>query len=69
MANEESGSSGGCGCGCFGGMFSAGGVLAFIISWKLFHAFWWAVLAAFFGWGYVAYALFYYWEQIKQMLG
>jgi len=67
--SESSGDSGCGGCGCFGGMFSAGGVVAFIISWKLFHAFWWAVFAAFFGWGYVVYALIYYLPQIKLMLG
>src|SRR5437868_2135449 len=50
--SDENGSSGdGCGCfGSFGGIFSTGGVLAFIISWKLWHALWWALLAAFFGW-------------------
>lgn len=69
MSDKESDGSGGCGCGCFGGIFSAGGVIAFIISWKLFHSFWWALLAAFFGWGYVIYAAIYYLQQIKAMLG
>lgn len=50
-SNSSSGSTGGC-----GGGISAGGVLAFIISWKLWHAFWWALLACLFGWGYVLYA-------------
>ena len=63
---EENDSNSGCGCG---GGLSVGGVIAFIISWKLFHAFWWALLACLFGWGYVIYALINYFEQIKKMLG
>lgn len=58
--NDSSGSSGS-GCGCFGGGFSVGGVIAFILSWKLFHALGWALLAALFGWGYVIYWLAEYW--------
>jgi hypothetical protein len=56
------------GCGCFGGGFTVGGILAFIISWKLFHAIEWALLAAFLGWGYVIYALVYYLPEIKKMI-
>lgn len=62
---KSSGAASGGGCG----LFSVGGVLAFIISWKLWHSFWWALLAAFFGWGYVIYAAIYYLEQIKSWLG
>jgi hypothetical protein len=56
MAENESSN----GVGCFGGGFSIGGIVAFILSWPTFHAFWWAVLAAFFGWGYIIYWLIYY---------
>jgi hypothetical protein len=56
MAENESSS----GCGCFGGGFSIGGIVAFILSWHTFHAFLWAMLAAFFGWGYIVYWLIYY---------
>lgn len=68
MAEETSSSGGGCGCGCFGGAFSVGGVIAFILSFKTFHAVGWALLAAFFGWGYVVYFLVRYWDLFKQML-
>jgi hypothetical protein len=67
--NENKVTVSGGGCGCFGGVFSVGGILAFIISWKLFHAFGWALLAAFFGWGYVLYAAIFYLPQIMAMLG
>jgi hypothetical protein len=67
MSEKSGSSSSSAGCGC--GMFSAGGVVAFIISWKLWHSFWWALLAAVFGWGYVFYAAIYYLEQIKAWLG
>lgn len=46
-----------------------GSVLAFIVSWKLWHAFWWALLAALFGWGYVIYAVVEYLPKIKEILG
>jgi hypothetical protein len=67
MPEKESGSNGG-GCGCGGGL-GVGGVLAFIISWKLWHSFWWALLACLFGWGYVIYAAIYYLDKIKAWLG
>jgi hypothetical protein len=65
MSDKSSSTSSGAGCG----IFSAGGVVAFIISWKLWHSIWWALLAAVFGWGYVLYAAIYYLEQIKDWLG
>jgi hypothetical protein len=52
-----------------GGCISVGSVIAFIISWKLWHSIWWALLAALFGWGYVAYAAIYYLAYIKYWLG
>ena len=64
MSESKSNSSSGAGCG-----LSAGFVIAFIISWKLWHSFWWAWLAGIFGWAYVAYAAIYYLEQIKAWLG
>lgn len=60
----ESSSSSGAGCG-----IGVGSVIAFIISWKLWHSIWWALLAAIFGWGYVIYAAVYYLSQIKAWLG
>lgn len=69
MENKPNSQSSNVGCGCFSIPFSVGGVLAFIVSWKLFHLFWWAALASFFGWCYVAYALYYYLPQIRLMLG
>jgi hypothetical protein len=48
------------GCGCFGGGLTISGIIAFVLSWHTFHAFWWAVLAAVFGWGYIVYWLIYY---------
>ena len=52
-----------------GGGIGAGAVVAFIISWKLWHSFWWALLAGCFGWAYVVYAAYYYLDQIKGWLG
>lgn len=63
--SKESHSSSSAGGGCL----SVGGVIAFIISWKLWHSFWWALLAAVFGWGYVLYAAIYYLDKIKHWLG
>jgi hypothetical protein len=59
---DKRGSNTSGGCGCFGGGFTLGGIVAFILSWKTFHAIGWAILAAFFGWGYVGYWLIYYWK-------
>lgn len=64
MSDSKSNSTVG-GSGCIG----VGGVLAFIISWKLWHSIWWALLAMVFGWGYVIYAIVYYLTQIKEWLG
>lgn len=52
-----------------GGGISAGAVIAFIISWKLWHSVVWAFLASVLGWGYVIYAAIYYLDQIKGWLG
>ena len=65
MSESKSNSSSEGGCA----VFSAGGVVAFIISWKLWHSFLWALLAAVFGWIYVIYAAIYYLQQIKAWLG
>jgi len=59
--SERRESSGG-GYGCFGGGFSIGGIVAFILSWHTFHSIGWGLLAALFGWGYVIYWLVYYWR-------
>lgn len=63
MSDKNSSSS-----SCGGGI-GVGSVLAFIISWKLWHSLGWALLASMAGWAYVLYAAIYYLEQIKSWLG
>ncbi len=54
-AMGESRSKKGCGC-CGGGIFgSIGAVLAALLSWRVNHSVFWALVHAFFSWFYVIY--------------
>ncbi len=51
----DSRSKKGCGC-CGGGIFgSIGAVLAALLSWRVNHSVFWALVHAFFSWFYVVY--------------